>query len=176
MIPIRATSLSRVKPAQLWSVAQTCSSIWTRAPDSAKPERKSSGGSATPLSHDPERAVASRDRDRALSIGAEQGHVQRAGQRHGPRRRMSVVVVKAGAGDGHPGTGGGEEGWLLSRRPVMRDLEHVGSQVGPAGQNRLLPGRLNVTSEQQPDTGNIHGKHQAAVVLVGRFGSLDRRM
>jgi hypothetical protein len=51
----------------------------------------------------------------------------------------------------------------------MGHLQHVGTQVGAAGQQRVLRRRLDIAGEQDPDT--VHGceQHEACVVRAGAF-------
>jgi hypothetical protein len=71
---------------------------------------------------------------------------------------------------------GGDERRILPRRAVMRNLEHISPKIGTGAQNCLLPGRLDVAGEQQPDTGHADHDHQAAVVLPGRVILIRRHM
>ncbi len=78
---------------------------------------------------------------------------------------MSVIVADTGTGDRYLGVRRGQKVHLLPGRPVMRNLENIGTQVGTAGQDRLLSRWLNITGEQQPDAPNLHRHNQARVVL-----------
>jgi hypothetical protein len=60
---------------------------------------------------------------------------------------MTIIVVDPGTGDSESSVRGGEKRRLLLGRTVVGNLEDVRAKVRPAGQNRLLARRLNITGE-----------------------------
>jgi hypothetical protein len=64
---------------------------------------------------------------------------------------VAVVVVGADRDQRHPGAGGGEEVRVDVGAAVVRHLEHVGVQVGAAGEDARLGPRAEVAGEQHPD-------------------------
>jgi hypothetical protein len=64
---------------------------------------------------------------------------------------MPVVVVRADRDQGHAGAGGRQEVRIDVGASVVRHLEHVGVQVGAAGEDARLGLRAEVAGEQHPD-------------------------
>jgi hypothetical protein len=82
---------------------------------------------------------------------------------------VPVGVVRTDRDERHPGSGGLEEGRVGVGAAVVRDLEDVGAQVDPAGEDPALGRRAQVPGEQHPHTalGDPHDQRQ----VVGRRSS-----
>jgi hypothetical protein len=74
------------------------------------------------------------DRDVAVLIRSEDRDAQPGHRVQQDRRRVTVVVVETDANDAERGVHRREEVGIGVRGPVVRDLEHVGAQVGTGGQ------------------------------------------
>lgn len=62
---------------------------------------------------------------------------------------MPVVVVQTDTDEPDPGVHGGEEGGVGVGRAVMRHLQHVGPDVDPRREHRLLRLDLHIARQQQ---------------------------
>lgn len=65
---------------------------------------------------------------------------------------MTVVVVQSDTDHCRPRMHGGQEGRVGVRGPVVRDLQHVGAQVGARGENRPLFLELGVAGQEDAHT------------------------
>jgi len=121
-------------------------------------------------------AGSTHDGQVALAVGSVHPHVvgrepvERAG------RRVTIGVVGTHRDEGDAGLGRGQEVRIGVRAAVVRDLQHVGLQVHPAGQDAGLRLRVQVAGEQDPDAALGHPHQEAEVVGLGlRRRDLRRR-
>lgn len=112
-------------------------------------------------------AARSGDRDVPVPIGAQHRDTCVGQQPQRARRGMAVRVVRADGGDRHPGAHRPEEARILVRAAVVRDLQHIGTHVDTAGQQRVLGLRLDVACEQQGEPPADHPQHDRGVVRIG---------
>jgi hypothetical protein len=108
--------------------------------------------------HQPVRRAA--DRDVAVPVGAEQGHAQPGHLGQQQRRRMAVVVVDAHAHHRGLRVHGGEEIRIEVRRSVVRDLEHVRTQVDAGGDEIPLRLHLGVAGQENPNAVDFCAEHE----------------
>lgn len=78
--------------------------------------------------------------------------------------RVTVVVVASGAdqGDGRPN--GVQEPDRIGVPTVMRDLEDIGPQPVGAGHEQRLPGRFDITGQQQAPSAHPQLQDQRMIV------------
>jgi hypothetical protein len=118
------------------------------------------------VGHDGQVTHSAADGEVALAVGPESGHTDPRQFVQQQRRRMAVVVVGAHADDRDRSVDGREELRVRVRRPVVRHLEDVGSQVGPGREQILLGLDLGVARQQDPNPVDLGAEHERGVVGV----------
>jgi hypothetical protein len=90
-----------------------------------------------------------------------------------PLRRVSVAVVLPDRDQGDAGTAGRQEGRIGICAPVMRDLQHVRTQVDPGREDPRLGLCAQIAGEQDPHPAlGDPDDHRQVVRLGGRSGPL----
>jgi hypothetical protein len=116
---------------------------------------------------DPDAAASGHHGKVAVSVGTQDPRPAVRELVEQPGIRVPVRVADAHADQRHPGCHRIDECEVLCGGPVMRHLQHVGSQlVAGDGEQVALLIRLRVAHEQHPGWPGVGAQHQRVVVRV----------
>ncbi|HEX2308474.1 MAG TPA: hypothetical protein VHI14_09170, partial [Jatrophihabitantaceae bacterium] len=79
---------------------------------------------------------------------------------------MAIVIVGANADHRDPGVHGAKEGTFEIRAAVVRNLQHVGAEVGVRAHEVLLRVNLGVAGHQDAPAPHLRPQYQRRVVRV----------